>query len=336
MQKNISAWIIIDDKIGNANQAKALAQSMDISYKIKTLKYNFWGYLPNWLKFDSLLGVNLDLSDDLTEPYPDLIISCGRKTAAVSSYIKKMNPKTFIVHLMHPDLPFENFDLVALPHHDLIEKFNNINNIIYTIGAPSYINKLTLENSGKKLQKDLPSLKPPYVSLIIGGKTKKGNYTPEELAALIEKADSLTKDINGSLLISTSRRTEQGISKQLKQKISSPYFFFDWHEEDLQNNPYYGFLDLSDYIIVTGDSVSTCSEALSTGKAVYIYRKNNLLYKKHIKFLDYLAELSYTKDLETTSKLEKWNYVPLQEAARLGKIIKEKLDANDNISSKNT
>jgi uncharacterized protein len=336
MKKNISAWIIIDDKIGNANQAKALAESMKINYTVKTLKYNFLGCLPNWLKFDSLLGVNLELSDDISEPYPDLIISCGRKTAAVSSYIKKMNPETFIVHLMHPDLPFENFDLIALPLHDLTEKHAGTTNISYTIGAPSYIDNLNLEKAGAKLKKDLPKLKAPFVSLIIGGKTKAGNYTSRELEKLIEKASSLTKDINGSLLISTSRRTDKGISKQLQEKILSPYYLYDWHEEKAQNNPYHGFLALSDYIIATGDSVSTCSEALSTGKPVYIYRKNNLLYKKHIKFLDYLLKLNYTRDLEEASKLEKWSYDPLQEAERLGKTIKEKLNANNNISSKNT
>ena len=336
MKKNISAWIIIDDKIGNANQAKAVAEAMNLDYKIKTLKYSFWGCLPNWLKFDSLLGIDLDLSDDISEPYPDLIISCGRKTAAVSSYIKKMDPNVFIVHLMHPDLPFENFDLVALPQHDLTEKYAGTDNICYTIGAPSHLDKKNLEAAGKKLKEDLPSLKAPFVSLIIGGKTKAGNYTLEELETLMEKVSSLTEDIGGSLLISTSRRTQTGIAGLLKKKISSPYFLYDWHEQKAENNPYHGFLALSDYIIVTGDSVSTCSEALSTEKPVYVYRKNDLLYKKHIKFLDYLAKLDYTKDLGETSKLEKWSYIPLQEAERLGKIIKEKIDANHNISSENT
>ena len=48
-----SAWIIIDDIAGNANQAIAVAKAMNINYEIKTLKYNFLSFLPNWLKFNS-------------------------------------------------------------------------------------------------------------------------------------------------------------------------------------------------------------------------------------------------------------------------------------------
>lgn len=338
MEKKNSAWVIIDNKTGNASQAIAVAEVMGINYEIKKLKYNFLGHLPNWLKFDSLIGIDLKESSNINEPYPDLIISSGRKTAAVSSYIKKMNPQTFVVHLMHPDLPFENFDLVALPFHDLSEKYANITNISYTIGAPSYLNKDKLKKAGEELLARIPELKGPFITLIIGGENKKGNYKLEELQALVKQSNELAAALKGSLLVSTSRRTSQEMSKHLRQEITVPCFFYDWHFEEAKNNPYLGFLALSDYIIVTGDSVSICSEALSTGKPVYVYRKDEILYKKHIKFLDYLEQLHYTKNLEDKiSKLEIWEYPPLQEAEKLGKIIKEKLNnARTNISSKDT
>ncbi len=337
MKKNISAWIIIDEKPGNANQAIAVANAMSIDYKIKKLKYNFLGHLPNWLKFDSLLGVDLALSDNITEEtHPDLVISSGRKTAAVCSYIKKMQPQTFAVHLMHPDLPFENFDLVALPFHDLTEKYATTNNIVYTVGAPSYLEANKLRTAKEELHTKISELKGPFVTLIIGGKTKTGNYSLQEFQELVVKASLITNELSGSLLITTSRRTDKEMSKQLKNYITAPCFFYDWHLEEAKDNPYLGMLSLSDYIIVTGDSVSICSEALSTGNPVYVYRKDKLLYKKHIKFLDYLAQLGYTRNLEDTSKLEKWQYTPLKEAERLGKIINEKLNASTDISSENS
>ena len=331
MKKNISVWIIIDEKVGNANQAIAVAQAMGESFETKKLNYNFLAVLPNRFKFDSLIGINLASSSRIEEPYPDLVISSGRKTAAVSRYIKKHSPKTFNVHIMSPDLPFDGFDLVCLPFHDKAMNQDKYSNILYTIGAPSYLdkNKITLE--GKSLKEKIYNLKGPFISVIIGGKTKYGDYTAKDLEWLITKASDLAISVNGSLLITNSRRTNPSLS--IEQYIKAPYFFYDWHKEKAQDNPYIGFLSLSDYFIVTGDSISSCSEALSTGKSVYIYRRADLLYKKHLKFLDYLNDLGYTKFLVQDTIIENWSYSPLKEADRICKVIKEKIDANNNFSS---
>ena len=115
-------------------------------------------------------------------------------------------------------------------------------------------------------------------------------------------------------------------SIDIKNHITAPHFFYNWHANEAKNNPYLGFLSISDYIIVTGESISICSDGLSTGKPVYIYRKDGVLYNKHRKFLDYLLELGYTKILnKETSTLEQLDYKPLHEAERVAKIIKEKL-----------
>lgn len=331
MKKNISVWIIIDEKVGNANQAIAVAKAMGGDFETKKLNYNFLAFLPNRLKFDSLIGIDLASSSKIESPYPDLVISSGRKTAAVSRYIKKNNPKTFTMHLMSPDLPFDDFNLVCLPFHDKALNQSKYSNILYTIGAPSYLDKNKMKLEGSILKEKLSNLKGPFVSVIIGGKTKDGDYTSKELEWLIGKASDLALSINGSLLITTSRRTDPSLS--IKQYIKAPYFFYDWHQEKAQNNPYIGFLSLSDYFIVTGDSISSCSEALSTGKPVYIYRKEKLLYKKHLKFLDYLNDLGYTKFLAQDTIVENWSYSPLEEADRICKIIKEKIDVSNNFSS---
>ena len=334
MAKKPSIWIIIDHKVGNANQAIAVAKAMSLTYEVKSLRYNFLGFLPNWLKFDSLMGVDFATSSKIEPPYPDIVISSGRKTAAVSNYIKKQNPASFIVHLMNPDLPFENFDLVCLPFHDASPKLQKFDNIIYTIGAPTYLDKAKIAEEGKVLQSKILDLKPPFISLMIGGKTKEGDYTKQELQWLVSKASQLANNINGSLLITTSRRTDQSNSMELTSYITAPYFFYDWHQAQAQNNPYLGFLSLSDYFIVTGESVSICCETLATGKPVYIYRKENILYKKHIKFLDYLGGLGYTRVLkDETSILEKWDYKPLKEADKIFQVIKEKLNATVTFSS---
>ena len=317
-------WIIIDDKAGNANQAIAVANALGEAYEIKKLEYNFWAFLPNMLKFNSLIGVKKNLSSNLSPPYPDLIISSGRRAAAVSNYIKKHNKECYVTHLMHPDLPFENFDLVCLPLHDFKESYKQFKNILYTIGAPSWFDTKLLKAKGNSF-KDKLSIEPPFVSLILGGKNKQGEYSLQEYEWLAKKANLLAQEIGASLLITNSRRTSRDILSNILQYIEVPYFLFDWHSPFNQENPYLAFLNLSDYFIITGDSISICSDALTTGKPIYIYRNDELLSKKHRKFLDYLSEVGYTKTLcEETTELLKWRYSPLQEAERVCQFIRDR------------
>ena len=322
-----SVWVIIDQKTGNANQAIAVANALGFSYEKKEVCYNFLSILPNRLKFDSLLGVDLQKTSDLLPPYPDIIISSGRRTAPVARYIKLKNPSSYIVHIMNPDLNFANFDLVALPIHD---KKVNKDNVIYTLGAPTLLVTKKLEEEGIKWSKKLAKYKLPFIALIFGGKTKSGNYRDEEIIELAKKASSAAKSLNATLLVSTSRRTDSNHIELLKDNLEVESYFYNFNDKG--DNPYLGFLALAEYFIVSGDSVSIVSDCLSTGRPVYIYQKNHLLSKKHRKFLEYLADMDYTR-LLTDDLLDKWQYQPLKEAERLAKIIKEQFNASANISS---
>lgn len=325
-------WVLVDDKVGNANQAINLAKCLDFPFEIKKIEHNFLGFLPNWLRFDTLIGIDLAKSSSIDEPYPDVIISSGRKNASVANFIKKNKPDIFAIHLMHPDLPFENFDLIALPLHDKLERYENIENIFYTLGSPSYISEEELKDESAKFRSELDMSK-PCISLIIGGKTKFGNYLDEDIMELVKRASRLAQTIDANLLITSSRRTTQDIDKIAKEHVKVPYFLYDWSKDLAKDNPYMSFLSLSDYFIITADSVSMCSEALRTGKPVYLFKKNSLLNKKHIKFINYLEENGYIRNLNHTFALEKWNYEPLREAEKLAKHVREKLNANSNFSS---
>lgn len=322
---NKKVWIIIDDIAGNANQAIAVAKALNYPYEIRTLKYTFWSFLPNWLKF-RFTGIDLDRSSDLEEPFPDIIISSGRKTASVSAYLKKKNPNIFVAHLMGPDMCFSNFDLVCLPHHDKSFLNSRYNNVIYTIGAPCYQDQDLIQKKVSNFSKKLAGFNKPFVSLMIGGKTKSGDYSIDELEDIVKQAINLTANIKGCLFITTSRRTSIKFLAESLTNCTIPYFFFDWQMSDLAENPYLAYLQMSDYFIITGDSVSICSDVLSTGKPTYIYRKNELLSAKHQKFLDYLASLGYIRYLnKDTSMLDHWEYPSLEEAKKISSIIKEKL-----------
>jgi mitochondrial fission protein ELM1 len=97
--------------------------------------------------------------------------------------------------------------------------------------------------------------------------------------------------------------------------LQGPAIYF-W--DGTGDNPYFGFLALADYIIVTEDSVSMASEALSTGKPVYIAALEGGARRLDM-FHKILQEQGYTRPF--TGLLEQWNYVPPDDTQRVAQEI---------------
>jgi len=110
-----------------------------------------------------------------------------------------------------------------------------------------------------------------------------------------KEVNALAKEKSASVLVTTSRRTGDAASHLLNE-IKVPSFTFKWGDEG--ENPYFGFLALSDVLIVTGDSVSMCSEACATGKTVYIYAPEGMISDKHHRMVTSLYEGGYAKPFD--------------------------------------
>ena len=48
MVKEPIVWVLVDKRVGNANQAIELAQTIGKKYEIKKIEYNSFGSLPNY------------------------------------------------------------------------------------------------------------------------------------------------------------------------------------------------------------------------------------------------------------------------------------------------
>ena len=83
-------WVLIDNRIGNANQALALAAKLNVSYQVKNFQYNSFAILPNFLLGLWPIHVKRSVLDELkSQDAPDIIISSGRRTAPLAIYLKK-------------------------------------------------------------------------------------------------------------------------------------------------------------------------------------------------------------------------------------------------------
>ncbi len=330
-------WTLTDDRIGSNNQSITVSEKLSRYYVIKKIVYNSFIKLPNFIRGSSLIGVNKEASDNIKTELPDIIVCAGRRLSSVALNIKKRSGgRTFIVNIMNPDISFNRFDLIILPKHDNTSKrLISKGNVFETNGALNRINTQRIKTEVEKWKDFFKDYKKPLISLIIGGDTKNYKFDPKEFGIMISNLSNIVNKLSGTLLITTSRRTSSECIMQIRQKINCDYYLYDWKwENDARNlmknplgNPYFAFLGLSDFIIVTGDSMSMISEACSTGKPTYIYMPRNSISKKHLRFCSEMIKENYTKEFDkNTVGLEKYTYTPLNELDRVVNFIYKKLE----------
>ncbi len=309
------AWILQDDRAGNNTQTKALAEYLGLNYVCKKLKYNAFAKLPSFILGSCLLlYINKSKSDDISNNLPKVIISAGRRLAIVAHYIKLQKPNLKTIHIMRPFYKEDSFDYLIVPTHDNCTKFNTISVIGALNNTSNYIIK------APPLEKFFPKIK-DFIGLAIGGRSRKFDLTAFDTEMLITYISKILQQENLDLVITFSRRT----SEVVKKSIRSAFLNATFCDPEGQNEPnmYYSILKSAKFIICTADSISMCSEIASSGKPFYIYVPQNLgLSNRHINFINQLFNLKIAKQLSNNVKIEQYDYLPLNEIARVAKLIK--------------
>ena len=289
MTKNPTIWVLADDRAGNVGQCLGVAEALSLPFERKDIAYGALGKLPNFLLGASLRGVTKESASTLTPPWPDLVIGAGRRTGPVARFIKKVScGKAKLVQIMHPGASgADDFDLICTPVHDAKTLQSNEMGMV---GAPHRVSDEKLHEAREQWQERFADLPQPLISLIVGGATKNKEFSNEMAAKLGQEINALAQKKGASVLVTTSRRTGDA-ADALMDEIKVPSFKFKWGDDG--ENPYFGFLSLADMLIVTGDSVSMCSEACATGKAVYIYAPDGMISDKHKRMVTSLVEGEY-------------------------------------------
>lgn len=318
-------WVLTDSRVGNNNQAIALAEALSSSYEIKNIDYNRLSCLPNFLLAIKPVHIQFKTLKSLYNAQaPKLIISSGRKTAAIAVYFKKtFAKKPKIIQIMRPNLAFSAFDLVILPQHDSIYQLSP--NIVRIIGALNNI-KSKAKEAIKSFREYYPELK-NFIAVTIGGSSKRYNFDESEAQSLSLLLKQVVEHHPIPLFISFSRRTSSSVKQLIKNQFTWPHVIFD--PDSNIPNTYNGMLSAADYIICTADSISMCSEAAALGKPLYIFYTKNFNLKKHRFFVQQLIDLGIAKKFDqTTSSLENYSYAPFNELNRVVNIVNSELLAS--------
>ncbi len=321
---NKTVWVLADNRAGNTAQALGVAEALGATIETKKVNYTKAVVLPNILRGASTLGITEQTLQEIKEPFPDVAIAAGRRAAPLLRYIKKQSGgKTKIVQIMFPGyFGLSDFDLVVLPNHDGCRLVRP--NIMRITGAPHRITTQRLAAEKEKWEKVFEGMPSARIAVIVGGATKDKPFTAEMAKDLAQRCIALQRNAGGgSFLVTTSRRTGEQQEKIIREALPEPKFFYGWGNKEIEN-PYFGFLALADYIVVTGDSVSMCSEACAAEAPVYIYAPQGTVGKKHALLHQELYQKGYACSLdENPVVMQKTEHKKLNPAWDIAEKIKE-------------
>jgi len=309
-----TCWTITDVFPGMKSQVIGLAEAIGLPTVHKNCTRRWpWGWLN--LPWGNPLSQLTPGSDPLTPPWPDLIITAGRRSASLALAIKKQNKgKTICVHIQDPQINYAHFDLIVAPEHDNLKGPN----VISTKGALHKVTPQKIKDELKihsSLFKDLPG---PYSTVLLGGTTHRYKMTREALEDLIQKIFLIRENTKGSVLVTPSFRTpfRDVLSKAL---ANEPNIFL----ADIETlNPYFAMLGKADFIFVTDDSVNMLCEACSTGKPVYVLPLKGFKEAKSKHFIQDLIHEGVVRSFE--GPIGTWTYAPFNETARIASLVCKK------------
>ena len=318
-------WVLADERSGNVSQCIGVAEALGLGYKIKRISYNGWARLPNGLLGSRIWHILGDSARDICPPWPDVVITCGRRTVSVARYIKRMaaNP-VFLVQIMWPGQPTKGIDLISAPLHDEIGMQKDV---VRTLGAPHSITKEILSEAFVSWEESFANLSRPRIAVLVGGNTRRTKYSPGMARDLGRNVSLIARVLGGSLMVSTSRRTSPEAVDTLVANLEGEIKLFNWNAERSQN-PYLGYLAYSDAVIVTGDSMSMCTESCSTGRPVFIFSPSGLSTKKHERLHEALYDYGAARPCPegpVRKSLLNWTYQPINDAVLVAGEIRQRL-----------
>lgn len=308
-------WTITDKFPGMKSQCMGLAEAIGLPTLHKTCQRRWpWGWLG--LSLGNPLEQLTRGSDLLAPPWPDLVISCGRRSAPLALAIKRKNKgKTFCVHIQDPVVGRQDFDLIAAPEHDNLTE----GNVIPTKGALHKVTSQKLEEGVKTyglLFEDLPR---PYSTILLGGTTNRYKMPCKAMEELIQKILLIRNETQGSVLVTPSFRTPfQGM---LRKALEEQPRIFLANIEKL--NPYFAMLGVADFLFVTDDSVNMVCEACATGKPVYILPLLRHLETKPKKFIQTLIQERIVRSFKGT--VDTWSYAPFNDTIKVAALTRQKM-----------
>jgi mitochondrial fission protein ELM1 len=313
--RKLKALLLTEGMHGMISQVEGMAKALDVEYSHKIVRLSFpWNLIPP--KFSPISGIVLKDKNYITENEEfDLVISCGRKSVIPSIFLKKKNPKLFTIHIQNPKVDSKHFDKVISPMHD---KYYGPN-VIHSKGAIHYITFEQIQAAKNYLANKIKSKK--IVSIILGGPNKYYSFSNDQLIKIFDSIKFTFIAKGYEVIIVPSLRTPKKIIELAKKEMSR----FGYVVDSVDKQAYLSAYSLATYIVVTCDSISMISEAMASGKPIYVAhmkeKKNIYRFKRFFKLFEEMGIIkNHILPLDKT-----WTYKKHNEAIKIANKLKSEM-----------
>lgn len=311
-------WIVDSAYTGELNARIGLAERLHHGYEIIPLPNgDFTGYC------NALRQRYERRRHDGTPPLL-LISGTGEETvAAIADLRAEFADRLINVYLASilPDPPparLAEYDIVASPQI-------TGPNVVPLVGVAHRLSRAVLDSAQRRHRAWFDGLAAPVIGVLLGGNTRYcQGFTPAHAAKLAHRIRRLAERSGGTLVITNSRRTPHDALHCLLDALGNvAWHFFDWRDSA---DFYPALLACADFFIVTGDSLSMCTEAAFTGKPVFIDLTASAMETYHRAILDKLIAHGAARPLhDAPEPFTPWYYPPLDPLQPIAQAVRAKL-----------
>ena len=185
----LAAWAVTTGETGMRTQARGLARAVADTVEEKVVSARLWAFRRGALR----------------PPWPDVIVSCGRRAAGAALAARKAcGHRVIAVHVQDPRLRAGDFDLVVAMQHDAIAEGGNV---IKVATALHDLTPQSLAAAAEAWRARLQPLGHPLAGVVVGGDLRGRPFTIADAQRLIDGLKRLQIGSNAALAITPSRRT---------------------------------------------------------------------------------------------------------------------------------
>jgi hypothetical protein len=260
-------WLLLGEKPGDNAQVQVLAAALGWPHEVRLLRMR-----PEWSLGKppvraTLDHVDLERSDALSPPWPDLLLTAGRRLSSAALWIRAQSAgRTRIVLVGKPRRRLRRFDLVVASAQYRVARRRNV----VHVGLPLMrLDVAAVAAAAQAWRARLDALPRPLVAVLVGGPTKPVHFDAAGARDLVEA--SARAAAGGGLYVCTSRRTPPAVVDALAAALPRGAQLYRWRPDDPEN-PYRALLGLADRFVVTSDSVTMMVEVVRLGKPLAIHR----------------------------------------------------------------
>ncbi|MDD5634693.1 MAG: ELM1/GtrOC1 family putative glycosyltransferase [Candidatus Omnitrophica bacterium] len=239
--------------------------------------------------------------------YADAIVSCGSSLTAVNKLLKIENSAKNLTVFDPGFLNRKRFNLIILPKHDITAKpclkgLAAKKNVIVTDLAPNLITPGRLQDFGDNVKNSPTGKNAVNVGVLIGGDNAVFCFNEALVKELTEGIKKFCGKTGGSIYLTTSRRTSRNIEDLLYKELADypKCAKFVRGRDDKDEYTVEKIFERSDVLVVSAESISMVSEAVSSGRPVLVFlpgKKKDKTSKYEI-FVKGLEEEGFIKLIE--------------------------------------